>query len=93
MNYFVQKFVTERMYHKPWKEDFTTLTFNPSTCIDDDGYIWVGVAYHLGQVSLQTLHHPEVVVWIVDWRIGSKVVCPVKKTTGLQYKHITISIL
>ena len=28
------------------------LTFDPSTCIDDDGYIGVGVAYDFGEVTV-----------------------------------------
>ena len=52
------------------------LTFDPSACIDDDRYVWVGVAHHLGQVSLQTLHHSEVLVWIVHRGSCSKIVRP-----------------
>ena len=57
----------------------TTLTCDPSTCIDDDGYIWVGMAYHLGQVALETLYQTEVLVRIILRRSCSKIICPEEK--------------
>ena len=59
--------------------NFTTLTCDPSTCIDDDGYIWVGVAHYLGQVALETLYQTEVLVRIVLRGSRSKIICPEQK--------------
>ena len=54
------------------------LTSDPATCVDDNWNVWVSGTDYFNKVSLKSLHYPVVILWVVGWCTGTKVICPVE---------------